>query len=382
MAAVWMFTPPAGGNFPALTPGDPSPPHEVYARGLRNSMALAIHPKFPAEGYAFLQGENARDLPDANKPNEELNALVRGKHYGWPYCYDVATESAEYAAFLKKPGPYRDLCANAALYVRPHSVMPPHGAPLGMFYYRGEKFPALKDKLLVALHGYRPTGSRVLAYDTDAHGFPEIEPPPVRYNVSCETPQVFASNGKPVAAAPYVELISGWHKVNGVRPQGAPVGMTVAADGAIWLVEDKNQTIIRIDVDDSPPDALPCNARTPAQIATLTDAAMKNADQRRRIDTLRGDLIEKHCVSCHAGFGIKPGMTDTQKDTAALRFILSQDGWVYPGDPGAGELHNRVWGKGAEKVMPADGRELAAKDPGYKALLETLDHFVARMARH
>ena len=51
--------------------------------------------------------------------------------------------------------------------------MPPHGAPLGMLYYRGDKFPELKDKLLVALHGYRPTGSRVIVYDIDAHGLPE-----------------------------------------------------------------------------------------------------------------------------------------------------------------------------------------------------------------
>ena len=102
LAAVWMFTPPAGGIFPALKAGDANPPHEVFARGLRNSMALAVHPRFPDEGFPLLQGENARDLPEANRPNEELNALERGKHYGWPYCYDLSTVSTEYAAFLKK----------------------------------------------------------------------------------------------------------------------------------------------------------------------------------------------------------------------------------------------------------------------------------------
>jgi hypothetical protein len=345
-------------------------------------MALAVHPRFPDPGFALLQGENARDLPDADKPNEEINSLERGKHYGWPYCYDLSTVSAEYAAFLKQPGPYRDLCADTALYRQPHSLMPPHGAPLGMLYYGAEKFMDLKGKLIVGLHGYRPTGSRVIVYDTDANGFPKVAPPPVRYNVSCGTPQVFAENRKPVAAAPYVELISGWHKVNGVRPQGAPVGMTVASDGALWLAEDKNQTIIRIDTDASDtPDALPCNARTPAQISQLVDAVMKNADQRKRLDDARAQLVEKHCVGCHANFDLRPGMTDTQKDTAVLRFILAQDGWVYPGDPEAGRLHNRVWGKGAEKIMPADGRQSIANDPGYKALLMTLDAFVARMGK-
>lgn len=382
LAAVWMFTPPQGGVFKALAPGEANPPHEVYARGLRNSMALAAHPRFPDAGFALLQGENARDLPDADKPNEEINSLERGKHYGWPYCHDLSIVSTEYAAFLKQPGPYRDLCANTALYRQPHTPMPPHGAPLGMLYYEAEKFADLKGKLIVGLHGYRPTGSRVIAYDTDANGFPKVVPPPVRYNVSCGTPQVFSENGRPVAAAPYVELISGWHKVNGVRPQGAPVGMTVASDGALWLAEDKNKTIIRIDIDASDaPDALPCNARTPAQITQFVDAVMKNAEQRRRLDAVRAQLVEKHCVGCHASFDIKPGMTDTQKDAAVLRFILAQDGWIYPGDPEAGRLHTRVWGTGAEKIMPADGRELIANDPAYKALLMTLDQFVARMGK-
>jgi len=105
LAAVWMFSPPAGGLFPALRPGDKNPPHEVFARGLRNSMALAAHPRFPDDGFPLLQAENARDLPDADRPNEEINALAR-MHYGWPYCYDLATVSPEYAAFLKT-GPYR-----------------------------------------------------------------------------------------------------------------------------------------------------------------------------------------------------------------------------------------------------------------------------------
>ena len=148
LAAVWMFTPPAGGIFPALRPGEAGPQHEVFARGLRNSMALAVH-----RSGTLLQGENARDIPDARVPNEEINVLEQGRHYGWPYCHDLATPGAEYVTFLKATGPYRDLCNNAALYRRPHSVMPPHGAPLGMLYYTADKFPALKDKLVVSLHG-------------------------------------------------------------------------------------------------------------------------------------------------------------------------------------------------------------------------------------
>jgi glucose/arabinose dehydrogenase len=147
LASVWAFTPPASGIFRALKPSDANPPREVYARGLRNSMALAVHPEFPTEGFAFLQGENARDLPDLMEPNEELNSLEKDKHYGWPYCYDLTTPSPEYEAFLQTKTEYQRLCTNFAIYKQPYSLMPPHSAPLSMFYYQGEKFPVSADWL-------------------------------------------------------------------------------------------------------------------------------------------------------------------------------------------------------------------------------------------
>jgi glucose/arabinose dehydrogenase len=384
-AAIWVFTPPAGGIFPALTgpAANPKqevyPKHEVYAEGLRNSMALAVHPRFPDAGYAFLQGENARDLEDPNKPNEEINALERGKHYGWPYCYDLATVSSEYAAFLKTTATrYRNLCNNAALYKRPHSLMPPHGAPLAMFYYEGEKFPELKGKLIVGLHGYRPTGNRVLAYDVDEHGFPVVSPPPVRYSVNCTTPRVYRTDAEPqVPAARPTELIFGWHTVTGVRPRGTPVGMTVDADGAIWLVEDKNKTILRIDAE--PPanavGALSCDARNVSQIVAMVAKSPANA---ARLDQVRAGLIEPHCAECHGRFGIGAGMSNAQKNDAVLRFILEQDSWVYPGDLKGSRLHNRVWGLGSEMIMPQNGHELL-KNPSYRQLLTALDQLIAAM---
>ena len=381
MAAIWMFTPPAGGTFPALKPNDPNPPHEVYARGLRNSMALALHPSFPDPGYAFLQGENGRDLPDIFSPNEEINAIEAGGHYGWPYCYDLSTPSPEFKLVLQS-GAYRNLCTGNPIYKPPFSLLPPHGAPLGMFYYHGAKFPELEGKLLIALHGYRPTGSRILIYDVDDHGFPKPSPPPVRYHVSCaaEPTRSFQTAAGEAPAAPFEELIAGWHRVNGARPQGAPVGMTVAEDGAIWLVEDKNRTVIRLDrADGDPPDPLPCDTRSAAQIDQLAAFVAGNAQNRDRLSSLRKDLVEKHCVGCHSDFGLRPGQPDAEKDQAALRFVLAQDGWIYPGDPGSGKLRTRLRGLGAEKLMPPGGENLPKTEPGYARLLETADALVTNM---
>lgn len=381
MASIWLFAPPAGGIFPALEPNDSDPPHIVYARGLRNSMALVLHPNFPDAGYAFLQGENARDLPDIFKPNEEINAIEQGRHYGWPYCYDLSTPSPEFRTVLQS-GVYKSLCTAGALYKPPLSLLPPHGAPLAMLYYHGGKFPELDGKLLVGLHGYRPTGSRLLIYDVDDHGFPKPSPAPVRYHVSCaaEPTRSFRTDAGEVAAAPFDELIVGWHRVNGVRPQGAPVGMTVAEDGAIWLVEDKNQSVIRIDrAAGEAPAPLPCDTRSQAMIDQLAAFVAADAQNSARLTTLRKGLVEPHCVGCHSDFGLKSGQSEAEKDKTVLRFMLAQDGWIYPGDPSSGKLRTRLRGIGAEKLMPPGGESLPKTEPGYARLLDTMDLLVAKM---
>ena len=159
--------------------------------------------------------------------------------------------------------------------------------------------------------------------------------------------------------------------------------MTVASDGAIWVVEDHNKTIIRIDTAASqPPDPLPCDARSQAQIDELVKFVQGNPSQSQRLTAIRTGLIEKHCVSCHAGFGLRPGLADKARDETVLRFLLSEDGWIYPGDPGSGRLHTRLNGIGADRVMPPDppdGNELIAHEKGYKALLASADLFVASM---
>jgi glucose/arabinose dehydrogenase len=381
-AAIWAFTPPAGGVFPPLKPGDANPPREIYARGLRNSMALALHPRFPDAGFAFLQGENARDLPDPMKPNEELNAVEAGRHYGWPYCYDLTTPSPEFARFLQTRTPYQNLCANTAWYRRPHSLMPPHSAPLAMLYYQGDKFPELKGKLIVGLHGYRPTGGRVVFYDVDGNGFPIISAAPVTFGVSCALGIKPAFRTEPegeVGAAVPHDVIFGWHKVNGVRPRGAPVGMTVSSDGAIWLVEDKNAAILRIDADPAArPDPLGCDTRTDAQIDALVKFVTGDRAKMQRLTDIRTGLVEKHCKGCHSNFGLD-GVAGAQKNATVLRYLLDQDGWAFPGDHAAGRLHERVRGKGTGNIMPPENGHTLIKDPGYLKLLDALDLLVDTM---
>lgn len=267
MAAIWKFAVKKGESLPALKENETnvyvgSDKFEVYATGLRNSMAMAIHPHF-SSGSAFIQFENARDLPGTDRPNEEMNVIERGKNYGWPYCYDLNKTNPEYESFVQNDS-WWHFCENPSRYQAPRSLLPPHVAPLGATYYFGDLFPDLKNSLLVTWHGYAATGSRVAYYKVNELGFPEVKSKAIEYRKNCEpnTKYFIQSEGEKVlSGAPYEELIHDWYQVTGVRPQGAPVGITTSDDGSIWIVEDKNATVLRMDIDpkNQPQEVLSCD---------------------------------------------------------------------------------------------------------------------------
>lgn len=185
---------------------------ENYATGLRNSMALALH---PGNG-ALWQADNGRDaiqaaMPglanDNDLPHDELNLVQRGVHYGWPYCYDANRASPEYPGADCKP------------YRAPARLLPAHAAPLGMTFYTGSRLPALyRNSLIVGYHGYRAHGHRLVALLPDAKGAPL---------------------GKSV------DLIKGWNSKPG-QGMGAPVDVKQGPDGNIYLVEDRTGRVVRL----------------------------------------------------------------------------------------------------------------------------------------
>lgn len=210
------------------------PRYTVLARGLRNSLALARSPS-----GALIQAENSIDFRDADSPFEEVNLIERGRHYGWPYCFDMGAPTPLWRAAAAGRA-----CATDA-YTPPALLLPPHSAPLSALYYDGAMFPRLRGRLLIALHGYRDAGARLVAYAVDARGAP-IPSRNARYAVYPRGGRAYPA-GAP-AAEPLI-LTPGWNAIAGRRPMGTPVGMTVASDGSIWVAEDKNRTVIRFSVD-------------------------------------------------------------------------------------------------------------------------------------
>jgi glucose/arabinose dehydrogenase len=191
---------------------------EVLARGLRNSMVIVRH-----ESGTLLQAENSYDFaPKSERPYEEINVLRSGAHYGWPYCWDMN----QLTPLWRSSGA---MDCDGSQHEKPVALLPPHSAPLAATYYAGAMFPQLKGKLLMTWHGYRPTGSRLVAIEVDARGIPLMS--------QASHPQLTV-------------LTPGWDLEPGVRPAGAPVGITVAHDGALWIADDRNATILRIAADE------------------------------------------------------------------------------------------------------------------------------------
>ena len=216
-------------RYALIAPGQWSRDYTIYARGLRNSVALAVHPS-----GTILQGENSDDFASRRSPFDEINLIRPDHHYGWPYCVDIASPTPGWKAA-------HVMDCHASAHTPPILLLPPHAAPLDMLWYQGAMFPSLQGKLLMTWHGYRATGGRIAAFATDADGIP-LPGHAARY-------PVYGAASQPYRLKPSTEpmiLTPGWNKVAGLRPQGSPVGLAVAIDGSIWVTDDRAGVVIRI----------------------------------------------------------------------------------------------------------------------------------------
>jgi glucose/arabinose dehydrogenase len=176
-----------------------------FATGLRNSLALTVY-RPPGKPDVVLQGENSIDYPQADAPQEEFNILTAGGHYGWPYCL----ENQQAAHGYEK----RFDCQRTRT---PSQLWPAHSAPLQMLVAPTGLSQPWAGKLLVAWHGYRPVGQRVMAFPVDTTG---------------------KITGKGT------QILGNWAAKPGIRPLGAPTGLTLDTGGRLFVLEDRNHTIL------------------------------------------------------------------------------------------------------------------------------------------
>ena len=177
----------------------------VFARGLRNSVGLAIN---PTTGELWATNNDRDNLGD-DVPPERINIVKDGKYYGWPQCYLPGQRNPEYST------------ADCSSVEPPAITFQAHSAPLGMNFYTGTAFPAdYRGDAFVAFHGSWnrsvPTGDKVV--------------------------RVQVLNGKPTGID---EFITGWQRPDGSR-WGRPVSIVMTADGALLVSDDMGGKIWRV----------------------------------------------------------------------------------------------------------------------------------------
>ncbi|MFP3947430.1 MAG: PQQ-dependent sugar dehydrogenase [Longimicrobiales bacterium] len=224
-AGVWRFDADAIGQ----TRAD----GERFATGLRNTVALRIHPA-TGQLYGVVHGRDmlAQNWPElfdaaysAENPSEEMVAIDEGDHFGWPYCYhdhDTATKvlAPEYGGDGEEIG----RCAEME---DPVVAFPGHWAPNDLEFYTGDHFPdRYRDGGFVAFHG----------------SWNRAPQPQEGYNV------VFVpfEGGEPTGEW---EVFASGFPEGDVSPGGAehrPAGVAMGPDGSLYVTDDQNGTLWRI----------------------------------------------------------------------------------------------------------------------------------------
>ena len=181
----------------------------TYASGLRNSEFMAVHP-LSRHVWATEMG---RDYLGDNLPPDEINIILKGRDYGWPYCYGKRVHDDRF----DPAGAHREFCQDT---IPSFIDVPAHSAPLGLAFFPAEWPPEFRHDLLVAYHGSWnrsvPTGYKVVRYRLDAAGnFNDVE-----------------------------DFITGW-----LTPEGAlgrPVDILITPDGVIYISDDLAGVVYRV----------------------------------------------------------------------------------------------------------------------------------------
>jgi glucose/arabinose dehydrogenase len=180
---------------------------EVVATGLRNTVGLDWQP-----GTGDLYGtDNGRDLLGDDLPPCELNKLVHGQDYGWPYAYGNRVLDPEF-------GPGHQDKVNAS--VAPAYRFGAHNAPLGLTFLRSVHWPEVyKNAALVALHGSwnrsRKDGYKVVSLHFEPSGSIEAR-----------------------------DFITGFERDEAVS--GRPVDIAEDPAGALYVSDDYTGSIYRV----------------------------------------------------------------------------------------------------------------------------------------
>ncbi|MCR8923257.1 PQQ-dependent sugar dehydrogenase [Dasania sp. GY-MA-18] len=243
---------------------DQNPRLELFASGLRNSVGMDWSPW----EQALYATDNGRDLLGDDYPPCELNRIVKGGFYGWPYING-------YAELDPDLGQGREDLLNDA--ISPVHGFRAHNAPLGMRFISAGDWPAQFHKTaLVALHGSWNRSSRDGYKVVSLHWQP---------------------NGKVIER----DFMSGFLRSDMAQPQGEsvigrPVDIAQGEDGAVYISDDYSGTVFKVVYSgESEPLAASygANAKTAVQVKVSGASSLELQQQGAAV------FKHYHCASCH-----------------------------------------------------------------------------------
>lgn len=240
---------------------------EIFASGLRNSVGFDWQPG-TGDLYAT---DNGRDFLGDDFPPCELNLVVKGGFYGWPYANGDRVPDPDFGTGHE---------AEIARSRPPVHGFRPHNAPLGMTFVRGENAPSeLRGAALVALHGSwnrtKKDGYKVVSLHFQADG-----------------------------TITERDFLTGFLKDEDVI--GRPVDVTEGPDGAFYVSDDYAGSVYRVAFGQVPQ---PLSAASAASSVPANPLSALPASEIAQ-ESARGEaLFERYgCAGCHlperAGKGV------------------------------------------------------------------------------
>lgn len=258
---------------------------EIFALGLRNSVGMDWR---PADGGLYAV-DNGRDLLGDDFPPEEMNRVVAGGHYGWPFFHGDNVPDPEFGTH-PQVAQIRDKLRGQVYGFTAHM------APLGITFMRSrDASGGLAGAALVAFHGSwnrsRKSGYKVMSVHWGSDGA--------------------------ISTRDFL-----WGFEEGEDVIGRPVSVAEGIDGAIYVSDDYTGTIYRVvwvgkGKQVMRPAATPTETgamAVPDPLAGLSDAERKRLMQRgSEIYAAMG------CVNCH-------GLQGTGRSAPALAGLARRFG--------------------------------------------------------
>jgi len=228
-AGIWTFDANKSGQKPA--------DGVRFATGIRNALALNVDPLNPNALLVAMHGRDGLQSPPnglwdgtneygAENPGEQVNHVMKGDDFGWPYCYWSVDEkklvtAPEYGGDQKKT----DRCDDKKV---PLYSFPGHWAPMDILRYTGTSFPQeYRNGLFVAFHG----------------SWNRAPLPNDGYRVSYLPMNGARANGA------HKDFAVGFSKLGMPGTDGRlhrPAGLAQGTDGSLYVIDDMAGTVYKI----------------------------------------------------------------------------------------------------------------------------------------